>query len=491
MKPLGNKPIPFAEWQPDTGVLGDSAGDAKGVYSYGRRYQPLLEGTSYGVNATTADRALGYFGAKQGTNQIQNFFGDRHKLYHLVNHVMTDISRVAGYNADPDSAWKFDQYNDYVIAACPGAPVQIYQMGADSIFADLGIGEADTCGRIGPHMLVIQGNILKNSAFNNPTDWVPNLATQAAEAFIDQRGGRAMAILGGTNNGYILQERMISNLDYVGGATAFHLSPVEFNRGPLGPLAMAQMGRFVAYAAEDGIFLYDGVQSEPIGANKVDRYFSSRLNYSYRNKVCCAIDTEKKCLSVAYPTGSGADISEMLVYSFPDQRWTHDDISAQLLFQMPKEGVSVDDTAAVTAVAGTTAVDSITLSVDSPLWRETRKQWAAVNASQNVVLFNGATRPAILETATIEGVPGKQAVVTKVMPVVDATPATVTVNVLSRQHRLDQTEAVGPTSDVTQYGAAHVRCQARFLGARVNIGAAASWTEAVGIHTDARAAGER
>lgn len=490
---MKKNPIPFGEWTPDAGVLASTATEAKGVYSMGGRYMPLKGTTSYGATARLNDRALGYFGAVQSNGSIVNFFGDRNRLYKMVNRTMTDVSRIGGYAADGDAAWRFDQYNDYVIATCRGAPAQVLELGGTGTFNDLGgeSGEGDTCGRIGPHFLIAQGRELRISAFNNPTDYVPAPDTQAALAILDQRGGLCQAIVGGTDVGVIFQERMISRMTYVGGATAFQMDPVEFNRGCLGPLAVARLGRLMFYASEEGIFIFDGVQSTPIGANKIDRYFNSRLNYTYRNRVSCAIDTERKCFMVAYPTGTNADITEMLIYSIPDQRWTRDDYTGHLLFEMPKEGVSIDDTEAIVAAVGTADLDSVSVSIDAPIWRETRKQWGAVDQDRYVVLFDGATRPATIETAEAELAPGRQGFVTELMPVTDATPVNVTAQIATKAHRFDQSLSWSPTSTMNAYGSCPVRAQGRYMRARMSIAQGASWTEAHGVHTDARLAGER
>lgn len=490
---MNKTPIPFGEWTPDAGILASSATEAKGVFSMGKRYMPLKNTTRYTDTARVTDRALGYFGAKQSTGQIVNFFGDRNRLYRVVAGVMTDVSRPGGYSADGDHAWTFDQYNNYVIATIRGAPAQVMELGGTGEFADLGggAGEGDTCGRIGPHFLIAQGMELRGSAFNNPTDYEPAPDTQAFLSFLDQRGGLCQRIIGGTDVGVIFQERMISRMTYTGGPAVFDMTPIEFNRGVLGPMAVAQLGRLSFYASEEGIFIFDGAQSIPIGANKIDRYFASKLNYSQRNRVCAAIDTERKCLMVAFPTGTNPDITEMLIYSIPDQRWTHDDFMGQLLFEMPKEGVSVDDTARIQALVGTTNVDEINVSVDSPIWRETRKQWGAIDVDRYVTLFDGTNRPAVLETAEAELAPGRQGFVTEVWPVTDATPATVTAQTVSKLHRFDQSAVYATSSAMNQYGFCPVRAQGRYLRGRVNISEAATWSEAVGIHTDARLAGER
>ncbi len=490
---MNKKPIPFGEWTPDAGVLTSTATEAKGVYSMGGRYMPLKGTTKYGDNARINERCLGHFAAISTGGQIVNFFGDRGKLYRLTNRAMTDVSRLGGYAADGDAAWKFDQYNNYVIATCRGAPAQYFELDGTGQFQDIGgeAGEGDICGRIGPHFLIAQDRILKISAYNNPLDYVPAPDTQATKVEMDQRGGQCQAIIGGNDVGVIFQERMIYRMAYVGGATAFQMDPVEFNQGALGPLAVARLGRLMFYASEHGIFMFDGSQSVPIGANKIDRHFGNNLNYTYRNRVSLAIDTERKCLMVAYPTGTNSDVTEMLIYSLPDQKWTRDEFTGQVLFEMPKEGVSLDDDAAVIAAVGTTNLDSITVSIDSPIWRETRKQWGAVDADRYVVLFDGATRPAILETAENEVAPGRKGFVTELMPITDAAPPMVKTQLATKLHRFDQGLTWSPVSSMNHYGVCPHRGEGRYLRARLRITEGANWTEAHGVHTDARLAGEK
>jgi hypothetical protein len=482
-------PVPFGEWMPDAGILASTAHDIRGVFSYGGRYMPLRQPVRYSINARTVDRCLGHYAAKQSNGQVANFFGDRSRLYRLTDRVMVDVSRPGGYSADGDAAWKIDQFNNYVIASCRGAPVQILEMGGTSSFLDLGggAGEADTGGRIGPHFVLAQGNEIRISAFNNPTDYAPAPDTQAAIAYVDQRGGLCHAIIGGTDVGAIFQERAISRMAYVGGVTAFDLQQVEANRGCLGPNAVAALGRLFFYASEDGFFIFDGAQSIPIGENKVDRYFADKLNYAYRNRVSCAIDTERKAFMVAFPSGNNPDITERLIYSIPDKRWTHEEYVGQLLLEMPREAVSLDDEVAVAALAGTTNLDAISISVDSPIWRETRKQWGAIDADRYLVLFEGATREAVLWTPTVEMAPGMIGYVSEVMPVTNAPMAGVSAQIAWHRHRLDEAAETSGAAAMNIYGACPVRATGRYLRAGVTIAAETEWSEAAGVHSDARA----
>ena len=59
--------------------------------------------------------------------------------------------------------------------------------------------------------------------------------------------------------------------------------------------------RNIFIASEDGFYVFDGYQSQPLGINRVDEYFTSRLNYPYRHHICCALDPVQRVVMWAYP----------------------------------------------------------------------------------------------------------------------------------------------------------------------------------------------
>jgi len=268
----------------------------------------------------------------------------------------------------------------------------------------------------------------------------------------------------------------------------FQRDEIEDKRGAIGPNAISRYGMFTFFASEDGIRITDGAgESQGIGEGKIDRYFASNLNYSARHRVSLAVDVEKRLLRVAFPTGGNSYANKLLTYSMADGQWTNDDINVDLLFEAPKQGVTIDDTAAVQAIAGTTFVDSISLTVDSPVWRETRKQIMAVNSSHAVCTFDGNNRAAVLETGYGEVVPGRMGRVTEVWPLVDA--ATITASITTKYKKLSDTSANGTAVAMNEHGFCPVMAHARFMRARVMIPATTTWTEASGIDWNARVAG--
>lgn len=485
--------LPFQAWEPDKSEISGVSSEALGVIRVNGRYVPDKELLALRAGVAMNDVCIGAAGFYNASGAVQIYLGDRGKLYSIQSRAPVDISKVGGYSANPDWGWIFEQFGTSIYATARGlSQIQRFQMGVSSAFGDVstGPGASDTLFRVREFMFSGAGTTLKNSCFNDPLDWDTESSTgiQAAINYLPSDGGDIVIGTGG-QFGLVFQERKIHRLTYSGGIDApFQRDEIEDKRGAIGPNAISRYGMFTFFASEDGIRLTDGAgESQGIGEGKIDRYFASNLNYSARSRVSLAVDVEKRLLRVAFPTGGNSYANKLLTYSMADGQWTNDDINVDLLFEAPKQGITVDDTAAITALTGTTTVDSISLTVDSPVWRETRKQIMAVNSSHAVCTFDGATRPAVMETGYGEVMPGRMGRVTQVWPLIDS--ATVTASITTKYKKMSDTATNGTAVSMNSHGFCPVMAHARFIRARVMIPGTTSWTEASGINWDARAAG--
>lgn len=488
---MAKPPILFANYEPDRGTASGAGQIAKGVLSASGRYVPLKGLAVYRSGSALNDYCLGGAGFYDTTGQPAVFVGDAGKLYKLVAKVITDVSKSGGYAADPDWQWSFEQFGNNIMAAARGVTLQRYVIGSSSVFADVsGAPTAEVVFRVRSHLFACSGRTVNWSAFNDVTDWTPDPATQAGNTTVGQDAGIIVAGIGG-EQGALFQERGIVRIAYTGGDTVWQLDEVEGGRGACSPASVRRWGRGAFVCAEDGFYFWDGMQANPIGQDKVDRTFASDLNYAFRGRVTSAIDTESKSWMVAYPGGSSTHANKVLIYSWADNRWTHDEIDIQALFELPREGVSADDSAGIIAIAGTDIADDITLSADSPAWRESRRTWVCVDTTRTVKTFTGTNRGGTLDTGEVSPVPGGQTYVSEILPLTDAEPGDVSAEVYAKQYRLGETAQLVDASDMNEAGICDVRAEGRFLKARVKIRAGATWTEAVGISWNGAPAGER
>jgi hypothetical protein len=480
--------IPFREWTPDLPDRLNGALEAKGVVSIAGNYAPFKSFNDYnGSSAATTGACLGLKGVYDSNGDGQIFAGDATKLYFLVSRAPTDVSKSGGYTVGTDEWWGFEQFGDYVVAVAAGEAPQVYQMGVSSLFANLGGSPPSgaTCvARINDFLMMGKDFTVHWSAFNDITSWSPSATTQAGNQELDQAQGKIQAIVGG-EYAAIFQERAIRRAIYAGPPVIwdFGQDAVETKRGAIGPNATARFGRSIFFAADDGFYVFDGNASTPIGSGKVDGYFQRRLNYGYRHKVGVGIDTVNKFVVFGFPAGSATDISELLIYSLTDGRWTHDEVGLEWLTDMPVEALTVDNfhTYETSDDLDTNNLNSIT--VDSNVFDEKRRLLAGVTISNHRIgTFTGSNRQAIIETGEFEAAAGRRALVTEVWPVGDFEQGAVSVSIGHRHALPGASIQYSQSTGMNRAGYCPQRVDGRFLRARAQIAAGSIWTRAEGVH---------
>ena len=488
--PRRSTPVEWAPWEPDRARISSAGRVAKGVLASAGKYIPLEDLSTFG-QGQLQDQCIGARGFYDRSGGVRIYLGDASGLYQIFQGSPRNISRDGGYGIDQTTGWSFTQFGNIILASGRGAPLQYIEVGGTGDFQDVeGAPPSDAVFTVREHALVGYNNELRWSAFNDPLFWDPaQIERQAGFAFLPQEGGRIVAGIGG-ENGTIFQERMISRLTYVGGPTVWQRDTVENNRGAIGRRAIAAYGRMVMYCSEDGLFAFDGLQSAPIGDNKVNKYFVSRLNYSARHRVSCAFDTGRKCWMVTFPAGGSETPNEQLIYSLTDQRWTHDEIDMQILFDMPIEGVSVDDANKFQQLFATTNADLITESVDSPAFADSRRQWGVVTTSNAVATFTGSPRRAVIETGEFEALPGRQLYVSEIWPQIDSEPADIQIKLTSRRSKQVDI-GLEESSTMTDEGYCPVRSEGRYMAVEMTVPAATSWSESTGLQWVGKPAGDR
>lgn len=489
--------IPFAEWTPDQSDRRNAALEAKGVLSIAGNYAPLKDLEDYnGSDAATATTCIGIKGVYDSSNNGQVFFGDTTKLYTLTARAADDISQVGDYAIGADDWWMFEQFGDYVVAVADGATPQVFQMGVSTEFADLGGSPPDdaTCvARVNDFLFMGKGNTVHWSAFNDITDWTPSATTQAGNQEMNQEHGRIQTIVGG-QYAAIFQERAIRRATYAGPPVLwdFGQDAIETKRGAIGPLATVKVGANIFFVSDDGFYVFDGQSSTGIGSGKVDNYFQRRVNYGYRQKICAAADTINKLVFFGFPNGASTTISEVLIYSLTDGRWTRAEFDLDILTDMPVEALTVDTfhTYETSDDLDTTNLDPF--NIDSNVFDEKRRLIAGVRLSNHrIATLTGSNLTGVIETGEFEAMPGKRAMVTELWPMGDFEQANVSCSVGYRRALPGAAVAYTSATSMNRVGYCPQRIDARFLRARMQVAAGSAWTRAEGVHHTTVATGGR
>lgn len=489
--------IPFAPWEPDTGLVSGKSADAKGVISLaGGRFGPDKDFLALKAGAALASRALGGVGVYDVESQTSRVFvGDQGHLYEIAASLPVDKSKIGGYAANPDWAWSFEQFGPTVLATARGlSQIQSFDLDTSTVFADVATGPGPSDGLFRVREFIFSGYtdpangvVLKNCAFNNFTDWVPDSGTQAGTFTLPSDGGQFIGGVGG-QFAIVFQEKKIHRLTYQGGAAPFQRDEIEDKRGCIGPNAFARYGEMTFFVSDDGFRVTDGNQSTSIAQVKTDKYFLSRLNYAQRTRVSLAVDVGARILRVIFPTGGNATPDHMMIYSMDTGQWTHDDCALDLIFEAPRPGISIDDDAAILAVAGSSIIDEVAIPINSSVWLESRKQIMSVANTGEVGTFAGSNRAATIETGYGEVMPGRKGFVSEVWPITDAN--TCSAIVTTKLSRLGDSEAQTSISAMNTVGFCPLVVEARFLKAQIQIPSGTDWTEISGITTDAGVSGE-
>lgn len=477
--------LEFGPWLPDLPALGNpGATDAKNVVPFAKGYLPWRAINAYS-SALTA-RCQGAWAIKDNTGTVHAYAGDATKLYLLSGSTWSDASRLAGgaYATPADAQWRFVKYGTLGIAVNGADAPQSITLASGSNFAALS-GSPPTAKHIAVvREFVVMGNItsaanrVQWSASNSATGWTVGTNESNYQDIPD--GGIVQAIVGG-EVGYVFQERQIVRMVRVPAPITFQFDVVEQARGALAPYSVVPVGNGVFYLAPDGFYFFDGVQSQPIGENGVDATFFNEVNSSYYDRVTVAVDPVRKFVFVAYPTGGGGQPNKILVWHWPERRWSYIVQDCEILYNHFGLGTGLD------SISGT--LESQTISFDSTAYQGGNQSIGAFNSAHKLSFFDGSTLEAVMTTAEGQLNQKGRAQVQAVTPLIDTSSATVAMGVRETQ---SGTVAYGSESSQRSTGICPVRSTGRFHRARVTVPAATTWNYAQGVDViDVTGAGRR
>lgn len=485
----------FTEWLPDTPDFGGDSTVIKNVLA-----SAILDSktgaTSYKQflafsNAITAlaERVQGAIAVKATGGGSYVYAGTNTTLQEIGPGATSFTNRSGGTYACPaDQRWSFARYGNSVYAAHVENDIQVATIGGGANFAQLSAA-APRCRHLAVFgLLLMAGNTWDSvdgykpnrlwwPAIDNPASWPTIGSNAAAQVQSDNQdlpdGGAITGLVGGETGGYIVCERKIFRATYPSSAV-FDFVPVEENRGSRFPGSVIGDGRLVFYLGDDGFYMFDGMQSVPIGTQKVDRWFLADLDAVHIPRICAAIDPVNKLVMWAYP-GSGnsaGNPSKIIIYNWAIGRWTY--VSTDLEFLIP--GLSLGYTLDSLDSLGL-GIDSIPYSFDSYVWQGGVPALIGFDTSHRMGFFNGSAMQATLTTGETQLSPGERSMVSSVRPLVsDAT--TVTVTPITR-NRLIDTATTGTASTINAVGECPMLSEARYH--RFQLDVTGGFTHAMGL----------
>lgn len=426
---MATQRIVFGEWMPDQPGISGALTDAFNVIPKTNGYAPLasIAPLSDDASQTLIDVFAGKF---SGTTTL--FAASAQKLYRFdsADLDLDDVSKIVSGSPTTYSAtsnWDFTQFGNTIIAANGQNKLQSWSLGSAANFVDLSADAPSAYYVTVVRDFVVAArdatypNRVYWSDINDETDWTSSTTSQADFQDIPD-GGDIVGIRGG-EIGLIFLERAIVRMSYIGSPLFFQFDTISRNLGCFEQKSIAQYGQLVFFLSDDGFYLCDGQNVNPIGVERVDRYFYENANINELSSMSSAVDPVNKLVIWCFQNNAGD--RELLIYNWQINRWSHGTTSAAFIATAASAGVTLEGLDAY----GT--IDSLEFSLDARLWTG-GKMLLAGGINSKIGIFNGANMTASIKTGDFRD--GEQSIVKLAKPQVDGGSANVAV---ASRFRLD------------------------------------------------------
>lgn len=486
--------IPFQQWRPDLPNLAPNnlqtatnVIPAPGGFT---SFQGLAEASTNALDNTPRGLTAGQ--SKAGDWSL--FAGDDTKLYRLTGgasgQVFSNVSKSGNYTLSGSSKWNFAQYGERLIAVCLDENPQQFNLTSSSLFSDLvTTHKAKYVAVVRDFVFTahttdstdgLQPTRVRWSAIDDPTDFTVSSATMSDFQNIEG-AGHIKALFGG-EFATVFFDRGIARLSFVGTPVIFQVDMVSRNQGLFASGAAAQLQNNIFFLDHDGFYKFDGQSIAPIGANRVDDFFLNDVNTAEIDDISCVVDAERHIVIWSYTSNGATTPNKMLVYNYQLDSWSLIELSVDLIGDARGIGYTLEQVDNINS-----SIDALTISLDSPtLQGGTRRIYAFQN--KKLQTFSGDTLAATLETGDVQPATGRRSAVNRVRPLTDA--GTFTASIGSKATTAATatfTSASSPTAD----GTVPARTQGRYHRFKMEIPAATTWTEAVGVEFEAAPLGGR
>lgn len=496
--------LPFGPWTPDQPELASSTLVAKNVVpatldarTGAASYRKFLAFAN--TITALAARVQGAIAVKATEGGTYIYAGTAATLQELGPGAssFTDRSKSGGYSCAADQIWSRARYGSSVYFANIADAIQVATIGGGSAFADLSTA-APKCRHLGVFGLFLmaantwdstdgfRGNRIWWPAIDNPASW-PTVGSAAAAAVQSDYqdlpdGGAITGLVGGETGGYVVCESKIFRAVYPSSAI-FDFLPVEEHRGSRFPGSVIGVGRYVFFLGDDGFWMFNGVESIPIGTQKVDREFLADLDAIHIPRICAAIDPINKFVMWAYP-GSGNSLgnpSKIIIFNWAIGCWSYVEATLEYLISGLSLGYTLEGLDALSFT-----LDTLPYSLDSYVWQGGVPLLVGFDTSHRMGAFTGSALQATLTTGERQLIEGRRAFVPGVSPLVTSVGTNITVTPITRNRLMDAT-STGTAVSINAAGVCPLTSEARYH--RFQIDVTGGFTHAIGAEVEASDAG--
>lgn len=419
------------------------------------------------------------------------FAGTRNGLYklNLSNYGWKDITPSdVSFGLDDNDYWSFTLYGNRLVATPQNGPTLVINVDTGARFKPLAGSppRARFNGIVGEFLvlgaLANDRNAIQWSDLGDIERWTPGAPGQYGDGQPFPDGGAVTGFAGG-EFGLVFQERAVRRMVFTGGAGVFDFSVIDQNRGCVSPSALVSIGAQTFFLDRDGFYATSGGPSQPIGAERVNRYFLERVNPTFLTATLAVRDNTGPRVMFAYrskdETRDGV-LDEALLYDWRLDRWTSLALSMRYALPVATPSASLD--------ALTGSIETHTMSFDDPSYQGGIPSFGVVTTDNTVARLTGDTLEAQMATAPAMLARPNGGFLRGVRLDSDADDWRVTVSTrqsLARSATVYQRPEASPNR--AQF--APMRAAGRYHTVALRIPAGTDWTYAKAIEPDATAEG--
>lgn len=483
--------ITFGEWLPDQpDYMNAGVTEAINVVPAYNGYRSLNEFVSYSSSAS--DTILGIFSAKDATGNVKLFAGDSDRLYlfNQTGSALDDVSAAGGYSLTSGERWRFIKFGEDVIAAGGVAEeLQLFNLTTASAFGVLSTDapKADFIAAV--RDFVWTANIDEGSGrvpyrcywsgFNDITSWTSGVGQSDFQDIPD--AGSITGLVGG-EYATILMERAIVRATYTGPPLIWQFDKVETARGCQVPGSVCNIGHMVFYLSDDGFYSFDGSRSQPIGAEKINRWFFDDFNFGYKNKMTSVVDPQNQLAIWSYVSNSAIDDTpdRLLIFNYALNRWSIANVRADLVAPFFTAGYTLENLDQISA-----SLDALPASLDSALYKGGQYLFGGALADK-IYAFSGDPLEGTIVTGETGISTGRHTIITRAYPYHEGGTVTVSIGL-----RGTHTDTVAYTAAGAPNAAGFVPFRAQDRYHRAKMVLSGQWSYAQGMDIEAREVGRR
>jgi len=481
--------IPIARYRPDVSSFqSDYTDQIMNVFCGSASYIPANSLSTF--TDALPDMPLQAFTAKGSDSSINIFAGTATHLYKLNN---TDLSWIdvsnGTYTATQEFPWSFASFGNFVIAVNPTSDPQVYEIGVDTVFRDLG-GSPPRASvvRVWGDFVALMG-LASNpgrvhwSGLNNAEFWTPGTQNCDYQDFPD--GGSVQSSSEATNPIIFLQSAIYRATFVPGSVEIFTFQKIHDKRGAKSPSSVTSRGSYIFYCDEGGFYQItpDG-SITPIGFEKVDKTIFGKLQSNSISRIVGVVDPFHSRVYWALDyTGSGI-FDQIITYDWNIQEWTPVTANFFVIFPLLTVGYTLESLNSISA-----SIEDLPFPLDSKAWQGGAPILGSMSADYRLAAFQGPNLEATLVTQEF-GDPGGAVVrTTRVYTIVDA--ENVFVSIGQRFRRSDSVTWLPEQYPSYNTGQIRKRSRSRFHRFKVRIPAGETWTHMQGVDTEFASAGTR